>query len=206
MARLAWLAILMSVLLANRLSADGSARELLQQADVKIWAEDFAAAERILLQARKLDPSDVEVLYRLGYVQFRERKLAAARVAFAEVVKTAPPAWYSRYFLGRICLLENKPGEAVTWLEPPAQIASAYAGAGLKAEGNSGHANGDRGGAVGWVVARLWAGSGDESALCRVPHSSAPGQRQGESALRCAADNGVFAHGLRCGVSKPQVP
>ena len=93
-------------------------------------------------RSAEADPSDVEILYRLGYVQFRERKLAAARTAFAQVVRTAPPAWYSRYFLGRICLLENKPREAVTWLEPivaasqpvfdtPVQIASAYAGAGL---------------------------------------------------------------------------
>ena len=142
MARLARLAILMSVPLTKWLSAEVSARELLQQAEVKIRADQFPAAETILLEARKLDPSDVEILYRLGYVQFRERKLAAARTAFAQVVKTAPPAWYSRYFLGRICLLENKPREAVTWLEPivaasqpvfdtPVQIASAYAGAGL---------------------------------------------------------------------------
>lgn len=142
MARLARLAILMSVPLAKWLSAEVPARELLRQAEVKIRADQFAAAEAILLQARKLDPSDVEVLYRLGYVQYRGRKLAAARTSFAEVVKTAPPAWYSRYFLGRICLLENKPREAVTWLEPiaaanqpvfdtPAQLASAYAGAGL---------------------------------------------------------------------------
>lgn len=142
MVRLARLAILISVPLTRWLSAEVSARELLRQAEVKIRADQFPAAETILLEARKLDPSDVEILYRLGYVQFRERKLAAARTAFAQVVKTAPPAWYSRYFLGRISILENKPREAVTWLEPivaanqpvfdtPAQIASAYAGAGL---------------------------------------------------------------------------
>lgn len=145
MARLATLAILTCVSLTQWLSAGVTARELLQQAEVKIRADQFAAAETILLQARKLDPADVEVLYRLGYAQYRQRKLAAARTAFAEVVTRAPPAWYSRYFLGRICLLENKPREAVTWLEPivaanqavfdaPAQIASAYAGAGLNAK------------------------------------------------------------------------
>src|SRR5262249_46523363 len=35
-----------------------------------------------------------------------------------------PPAYHSRYFLGRIAILENKPKEAIEWLEPVA--ASGY--------------------------------------------------------------------------------
>src|SRR4051794_41015251 len=130
-----------AALIPALLLAAGSARELLQQAEANIRAEQFAAAEPILAEARKLEPADVEILYRLGYVRYRQRKLAAARADFAEAVKLAPPAWYSRYFLGRICLLENKPKEAVTWLEPiftahqpvfdtPAQLASAWEAAG----------------------------------------------------------------------------
>jgi tetratricopeptide (TPR) repeat protein len=133
----------MALPLTKWLNAEVPARELLSQAEAKIQAEQFAAAEAILSEAHKVHPSDIEILYRLGYARYRQRKLTAARTAFAEVVKTAPPAWYSRYFLGRISLLEAKPREAVTWLEPilasnesvfdtAAQIASAYAQAGLR--------------------------------------------------------------------------
>ena len=44
--------------------------------------------------------------------------LVLARSNFAAVLKLAPPAHNSRYFLGRISLLENKPREAVHWLAP----------------------------------------------------------------------------------------
>ena len=118
-------------------------RERLQQAEAKINAEQFAAAEAILLEARKIEPQNAEVLYRIAYVRYRLRKLAAARAGFAQVVKSAPPAYYSRYFLGRISLIENKPREAITWLEPiiadkqavfdtASQLATAYARAGMR--------------------------------------------------------------------------
>lgn len=118
---------------------------LLGQAEASIRSENFAAAEAVLKKAQALDANQTDVLYRLGYVQFRQRKLVLARKNFASVVRFAPPAYYSRYFLGRISLLENKPAEAVQWLEPilqdkqnvfdtPAQIASAYASAGMKSK------------------------------------------------------------------------
>lgn len=117
--------------------------ELLRQAESKIKAEQFEAAEPLLAKALKLDPGNTDILYRLGYAQFRQRKLAEARRNFQSVVKSAPPAYYSRYFLGRIALLLNEPKTAVTWLEPvvaarqsifdvSSQLASAYAGAGLR--------------------------------------------------------------------------
>lgn len=118
---------------------------LLQRAEARINAENFPAAEETLIQAKSADPNNTEVLYRLGYVQFRQRKLEDARKHFTSVVRLAPPAYYSRYFLGRISLLDNKAADAIQWLEPilhdkqnvfdtPAQIASAYAAAGLKAK------------------------------------------------------------------------
>ncbi len=91
---------------------------LLQRAEQHIDKGQFALAEPLLQKAVSADPKDTQALYRLGYVQYRQRKLAAARQSFGEVVKLAPPALYSRYFLGRIALLENKPAEAVQWLEP----------------------------------------------------------------------------------------
>jgi len=115
--------------------------DLLRQAEIKIQAEQFEAAEPLLLKALKLEPNHTSALYRLGYAHYRQRKLDPARQEFGSVVKLAPPAYYSRYFLGRIALLEDKPLKAITWLEPilearqsvfdtAAQLSSAYSGSG----------------------------------------------------------------------------
>jgi tetratricopeptide (TPR) repeat protein len=115
--------------------------DLLRQAEEKIQAEQLDLAEALLQQAVRQAPADLQTLYRLGYVQYRRRELAPARASFAAVVKLAPPADNSRYFLGRIALLENKPKEAIQWLEPvvasngtnfdaASQLAKAYAAAG----------------------------------------------------------------------------
>jgi tetratricopeptide (TPR) repeat protein len=114
---------------------------LLRQAEEKIRAEQLDLAEALLQQAIQQAPANTDVLYRLGYVQYRRRNLASARSSFMAVVKLAPPAYNSRYFLGRIALLEDKPEEAMQWLEPVAasgggsfdassQLAKAYALAG----------------------------------------------------------------------------
>lgn len=124
------------------------AEGLLQQAEELIKREQFAAAEPVLRSALKTEPGNIEALYRLGYAQFRQRKLTAARNSFTAIVNTAPPAFHSRYFLGRIALLENKSKEAITWLEPvmssgqavfdtPSQLASAYSAAGLNSKAAS---------------------------------------------------------------------
>jgi tetratricopeptide (TPR) repeat protein len=129
---------LMGVLLYAQTSP---AAKLLHEAETKIEAEQLDAAEVLLQQALRQAPADTDVLYRLAYVQYRNRKLASARSNFAAVVKLTPPAHNSRYFLARISLLENKPREAIHWLEPVAaaggssfdaasQLAKAYALAG----------------------------------------------------------------------------
>lgn len=117
------------------------AAKLLHEAEERIQAEQFDLAEWLLEQAVRQAPADTEALYRLAYVQYRRRKLPPARSNFAAVVKLAPPAHNSRYFLARISLLENKPKEAIHWLEPvvasggssfdaASQLAKAYASAG----------------------------------------------------------------------------
>lgn len=120
-----------------------STAQLLAKAEGRIEAGDFGAAETVLRQALAGSNADTQVLYRLGYVEYRQRKLGPARSHFTEVVRLSPPAYYSRYFLGRIALLENQHTEAIRWLEPivsdqqtvfdaAAQLATAYAGAGLR--------------------------------------------------------------------------
>lgn len=59
-----------------------------------------------------------DTLYEKATQFFHNRDLTAARRDFTRLVETAPPALKSRYFLGRIALLESNPAEAVTWLEP----------------------------------------------------------------------------------------
>jgi tetratricopeptide (TPR) repeat protein len=128
-------------LMGALLQAQPSPADLLRQAEEKIQTEELEPAEALLLQAVRHAPTNTEALYRLGYVQFRLRKLALARSSLVEVLKQAPPAHNSRYFLGRIALLENKPREAIGWLEPvvasgqtsfdaASQLAKAYASAG----------------------------------------------------------------------------
>jgi tetratricopeptide (TPR) repeat protein len=123
------------------LCAEIAVTELLRQAEQRLDQEQFDEAELLLHQVLRAEPVNTQALYRLGYSQFRQRKLAQARQSFAAVIKAAPPAYNSRYFLGRIALLENKPKEAITWLEPvvasnekifdaASQLANAYADAG----------------------------------------------------------------------------
>ena len=110
-------------------------------AEALIEQERFSDAEQMLELIRRAPGAGTEIAFRLAYVQFRQRKLIAARQRFASIVKTSPPAYNSRYFLGRIALMENHPAEAITWLEPvvamgdtiydaAAQLATAYQSAG----------------------------------------------------------------------------
>lgn len=137
-----WLPLLAAALFATPAGGQTDVAVLLQQAEPLIEKEDFAGAEAILARAIRQEPANAQALYRLGYVEFRQRKLATARGRLGTVIKIAPPAHNSRYFLGRIALLENKPREAVAWLEPvvaaretafdaSSQLALAYAGANL---------------------------------------------------------------------------
>src|SRR5258706_12613816 len=87
--------------------------KLLQEAEERIQAEKFDLAEGLLAEAVRQAPANTDALYRLAYVQYRRRKLAPARANFGAVVKLAPPAHNSRYFLARISLLENKPREPI---------------------------------------------------------------------------------------------
>lgn len=109
-------------------------------AEALIEKDRFPEAER-MLEALRAGDGSTEVVFRLAYVQFRQRKLESARRHFDSIVKTAPPAFNSRYFLGRIALMENRAAEAITWLEPVAasretiydaasQLAAAYQSAG----------------------------------------------------------------------------
>ena len=107
-----------ALLLPLLLSAGTTSADLLRQAEERIQREQFSSAEALLEQTLRHEPGNVQALYRLGYVQYRQRKLSQARHSFAEVVKLAPPAYNSRYFLGRIALLENKHREAIEWFEP----------------------------------------------------------------------------------------
>lgn len=105
-------------LVLGLLCAPASAQSALDRAESLIARNQFAEAEQILAPASRSNPEDVEILYRLGYVRYRQRQLATARVSFARAVKLSPPALYSRYFLGQISLMENKPAEAISWLRP----------------------------------------------------------------------------------------
>ena len=53
---------------------------------------------------------------------FAARDLATARHEFAALHKAGVNAAQSRYYLGRIALLEGKPLEAIIWLEPLAAV------------------------------------------------------------------------------------
>ena len=81
--------------------------KLLHEAEERIEAEQFDLAEGLLTAAVRQEPANTDALYRLAYVQYRRRKLVPARTNFAAVVKLAPPAHNSRYFLARISLLEE---------------------------------------------------------------------------------------------------
>jgi tetratricopeptide (TPR) repeat protein len=113
--------ILILSLVFSAFSQAESASEALVRAEPLISREQFAEAEAILASASKSEPASVELLYRLGYVRYRQRKLGPARIAFTDAVTLSPTAWYSMYFLGQIELLENHPAAAIRWLQPVAE-------------------------------------------------------------------------------------
>src|SRR5260370_19728829 len=98
------------VLLSPGLPASGSAQtndELLARAQKLIQTDNLEEARTLLADGRQRDPVNVSVRYQLGYVLYRQRRLEEAKSEFEAVVKLAPPALYSRYFLRRSTLLEN---------------------------------------------------------------------------------------------------
>ncbi len=95
-----------------------SAQESLNRVEALIDRERFAEAEQILAASLQANQDNVEILYRLGYVRYRQRKLVPARTCFAKAVKLSPSAFYSMYFLGQISLMENHPSEAISWFRP----------------------------------------------------------------------------------------
>ena len=101
-------------------AAADSVADLLRKAEELVKLEKLAAAEGLLLRARLAEPQNAGVHHQLGYVQFRQRRLGPAQIEFQAAVRVAPPALYSRYFLGRISLLQGRPEEAIRWLEPVA--------------------------------------------------------------------------------------
>jgi len=123
MLRLAYLGFL-ALVIAGPAPAAASSADLLAQAETLIKADNLNGARKLLVAARQADPENVRVRYQLGYVFFRERRLDLAKAEFMAVVNLAPPAQYSRYYLGRIALLEGHPKEAAQWLEPAAHAAS----------------------------------------------------------------------------------
>jgi tetratricopeptide (TPR) repeat protein len=113
----------------------------LADAEALIAEERLPEAEAMLEKLAALQPNDLQVRFRYGYVQFRLRKLAAAEQSFVQVVKAAPPALEARYFLGRIAMLQERSAEAIRWLLPvvkardttydaASQLAAAYVKAG----------------------------------------------------------------------------
>jgi tetratricopeptide (TPR) repeat protein len=111
------------VVLSVSLTASVSAQtrdELLARAQKLIQTDNLEEARVLLADGCQRDPVNVSLRYQLGYVLYRQRRLADAKSEFEAVVKLAPPALYSRYFLGRIALLENHPRQAAVWLDSPA--------------------------------------------------------------------------------------
>ena len=130
-----WTVLALSITLRAQEPTLAAAEALIQQ-------ERLPEAEQVLQVLLKRQP-DTEVAFRLGYVQFRRRNLSAARQQLTEIVRSAPPAYHSRYFLGRIALLQNRAAEAAQWLEPvvasretvqdaAAQLATAYQATGQR--------------------------------------------------------------------------
>lgn len=79
--------------------------------------------------------------FRKGTELFGQRQLATARQKFLRSLNSPSYGTQSRYYLGRIALLESRPAEAVKWLEPialntppvfdaAAQLGKAYLDAG----------------------------------------------------------------------------
>jgi tetratricopeptide (TPR) repeat protein len=88
------------------------------QARAAIDKGDLRLALQILDRARLQSPTNSEILYLRGYTLYRLRDLEQARAQLEEVVRLTPPAFRSRYFLGRVALAQGRPADAIVWLQP----------------------------------------------------------------------------------------
>jgi len=100
--------------------ARGEARELLAKAKEQIEQEKYENARELLEEADRAAPDQPEIRHNLGYTLFRLGRLEEAESHLKWVVHHAPPAHYSRYFLGRIAVQKDDPQAAIEWLEPAA--------------------------------------------------------------------------------------
>src|SRR5437660_9939918 len=123
MLRLVYLGFLALVITGSAPAAD-SPSDLLAQAETLIKADNLDGARKLLVTARQADPENVRVRYQLGYVFFRERHLDLAKAEFTAVVNLAPPALYSRYYIGPIALLDGHPQQAAQWVQAAAPARS----------------------------------------------------------------------------------
>ncbi|MDQ6706212.1 MAG: tetratricopeptide repeat protein, partial [Acidobacteriota bacterium] len=139
-------------------------------------APRLLAASARLIFAISAWPESADQIFQKGTELFGRRDLAAARQEFLQLTKTPSHAPKSRYYLGRIALLESKPVEAVEWLEPiaanippifdaPAQLSRAYLDAGQidKAKSMTEHAlrQAEWDGALHYRMGRIYQQLGD---------------------------------------------
>lgn len=82
-----------------------------------------------------------EEIYKKAILLFQAHNLSAARMEFSRLLQSGTLTVKSKYYLGRIALLESKPAEAIKWLEPVAAVEPP----GLDAAGQLGRAYLDTG-------------------------------------------------------------
>lgn len=116
-------------------SAAGSPESRQQAADLIARAarlredEDFAEAERLLLQAGRLDPLNGAMLHEFGLIQFARARYADAQTFFKRAVRARPDDAEVQYDLGRAYAAASQTEKAIAAFEAALALDPGHSGA-----------------------------------------------------------------------------
>ncbi len=97
-------------------------RQLMEEADALMVAEEYTAAEQRLIEYLTLDPKNAEVYERLGIIYMRTRQWEQAVETFQHAHRLAPNDASILVYLGELSMRDGKVEEAVAFFKEAVQL------------------------------------------------------------------------------------
>ncbi len=109
---------------------------LLDEADSKLDAKDYAGARAVLLPYLSAHPSDARALYDMGYAQDAAGDAASAEASYRKAVAADPAQFESHAALGLLLAREGQTAEAIAQLQAAARLTPKPANPEAQAQAN----------------------------------------------------------------------